>query len=242
MVVRKNREEWKIRDNVFDKFTKELLFKIESQGFFDELGSAIKLGKEANIFTARKRDGTWVIVKIYRLQNCNFNKMLEYLRHDPRYMDIRPGKRNMVFKWTEREYRNLLLAREHIKVPLPMKQAFNIIVMELIGNYDDDVSSQLKDDIPQDPDAFATLVLKNIDKLWKKAKLVHGDLSAFNILNHNQKPLFIDFSQSSPTNSPNAKDLLRRDLTNIASFFKKLGVIIDVEKEFEKITYVEEDE
>jgi len=235
MVMRKNREEWKIRGNVFDKFTKELLFKIESQGFFEELGPGIKLGKEANIFTAPTKEGKWVIVKIYRLQNCNFNKMLDYLKNDSRYMNIRSGKRNMVFKWAEREYRNLLLAREHIKVPTPLKQAFNVIVMELIG-HNEVVSYELKDSIPKDPDAFLKLILENIIKLWKNAKLVHGDLSAFNILNHEEKPVFIDFSQASPTNSPNAKELLRRDLTNIAVFFKKLKVKLDVEKEFEKIT------
>jgi serine/threonine-protein kinase RIO1 len=45
MAVRRGREEWKIYGNVFDKFTKELLFKLASQGYFDELQTASGVGE-----------------------------------------------------------------------------------------------------------------------------------------------------------------------------------------------------
>ena len=63
-------------------------------------------------------------------------------------------------------------------------------------------------------------VTENIRKLYKK-KLVHGDLSEYNILNHNNEPVFIDFSQATTTDSPNAAELLKRDVKNICNFFGK---------------------
>lgn len=239
MAVRSSREEWKIRGNVFDEFTNGIIYKLANQGLFDELKTALALGKEANIFIATHGRGSekleHVIVKIYRLENCNFKQMYGYLRHDPRYMHTKPGKRNIVFAWCQREYRNLLLAREAIRCPAPLGFKNNVLVMSLIGGAaNGDVAPQLKDQTPEDPARFAALVLKDIKALWD-AGLVHGDLSAFNILNEDERPAFIDFSQASPNNAPNSKELLTRDLTNVANHFKKLGVMMDVEEELKKV-------
>ncbi len=239
MGVRKSREEWKIYGNVFDEFTREVIFRLASQGFFDELKSAIALGKEANIFTAtagrQAESAEQVIVKIYRLENCNFKKMYDYLRHDPRYMSTKPSKRAIVFAWCQREYRNLLLAREAVRVPTPLAFKSNVIVMSLVGDpLTGETAPMLKDQTPENPAVFCQLLLDDIRSLWK-AGLVHGDLSAFNVLNDDGKPVMIDFSQSSPTAAPNARALLQRDLENLAAHFKKLGIIIDVEKEMKRI-------
>ena len=43
----------------------------------------------------------------------------------------------------------------------------------------------------------------------------------------NEKPVFIDFSQATPTDSPNAEELLERDVENICRYFKKLGLSKD---------------
>jgi len=234
MAVRRSREEWKIYGNVFDQHTKLVLEKMATQGLFDELESALALGKEANVFIASpgRKSGKdeQIIVKIYRLENANFKKMYDYLKHDPRYMHTKPNKRTTIFAWCQREYRNLLLAREAIRCPTPLGFKANVLVMSMIG----DPARQLKDTMPKDPAAFAALVLADMRALWKKG-LVHGDLSAFNILDNDEKPVFIDFSQSSPTNAPNAKELLERDLKNVATYFQRLDVPIDVEEEKAKI-------
>ncbi len=233
MAVRKSREEWKIYGNVFDKFTIQVLQKLEAKGLFDHLASAVALGKEANVFTATQKKDL-VVVKIYRLENCNFRKMYDYLRHDPRYIHTKPSKRFVVFSWCQREYRNLLAAREAgVRCPTPLGFKDNVLVMTLIGKKST-VAKQLKDLAPEDPEKFAGLVLKDVRKLWKHG-LVHGDLSSFNILIHDEKPYFIDFSQASPTKAPNAKELLERDLKNLAKFFKKLDLVLDVEAEKVKI-------
>jgi RIO kinase 1 len=228
MAVNRSREEWKIYNNVFDKFTLALLRKLSGQGYFEELESPLAMGKEANVFIASTKSDKIVIVKIYRLENCNFNKMLTYIRQDPRYITLRKNKRDIVFNWVQREFRNLMIAREAIKVPTPIISKYNVIVMEAIG---DPIAPELKNQAPIDPQDFLDKILKNIKLLWKQG-LVHGDLSAFNILNDSEEPIFIDFSQATTTKSSDAKDLLLRDLKNIAAFFKKLSIDLDVDKEF----------
>ena len=239
MAVNPSRGEWKIRANVFDPFTERTLFQLAGKGFFGDLESPVALGKEANVFSAsagRESEGKEkIIVKIYRLENSNFKKMYEYLQQDPRYMHAKPAKRDVILSWCQREYRNLMLARESINVPTPIGYKNNVLVLSFIGDAINAIPApQLKDSAPTNPETFCKAVLERIAILWKHG-LVHGDLSAFNILNDGDQPVFIDFSQSSPTSAPNAKELLRRDLTNLAAYFKKHGVKLDVEKEMEKV-------
>jgi len=214
---RKGREEWKIYKNVFDQFTERNLFELSTQGHFKALESPVALGKEANVFSARKTDGELVMVKIYRLENCNFKKMFDYIKVDPRYQSIRNQKRKIVFSWVQREYRNLLLARERIRVPTPLAIKDNIIVMELVG--EDEPAPKLKDSYPKDPVSFLGKTVDYMKGLIF-AGMVHGDLSEFNILNNNEEPVFIDFSQGTTIKAPNAEELLVRDVRNIFSFFK----------------------
>ena len=235
-MARISKEEWKTYGNVFDQHAERLLFKLSSQGHFDELESAVSVGKEANIFTALKKDGSRIIVKIYRLENCNFNGMYDYLKQDPLYGSVKRSRRQVVFMWTQREYRNLLKAREVIKVPTPIAWKDNIILMEYIGD-EDGVSLQLKDNVGVTVDDAQELYEKcvvNMKKLFKHG-IVHGDLSEFNILNYHNKPIFIDFSQSTGTKSPNALELLRRDCKNIVRFFSKYLEDLDEKSLFDQI-------
>jgi len=216
--VNKNREVWKVYGNVFSKHSLELLFHMSAQGYFEDLESTISVGKEANIFTAKTKHDDRIIVKIYRLENCNFSKMYDYLNQDPRYTSLNKKTRLIIFAWTQREYRNLMLAREVIKVPKPIAFKDNILLMEFIG--DNDPAPELKNLPPKNPKKFYKKVLDNMKKLFDKG-LIHGDLSPFNILNHNEEPIFIDFSQSTMTNADNAKDLIMRDVKNISIYFRK---------------------
>ncbi len=222
------KEKFKIYKNVFDEFTLATLFKLSSQDYFDELIIPIRMGKEANIFLANTKEGGYVIVKIYRLASCNFNKMYSYIRSDPRFMDVKNRRRLVIFKWVQREYRNLLIAREKLNVPTPIAFSNNIIVMESIG--EDTPAEQLKDKRPKNPEEFLGSIMGQIKDLASLG-LVHGDLSEFNILNNNEKPYFIDFSQSTSIQDPNAFEYMKRDLENISKFFSKMKIALDVEKQ-----------
>ena len=64
----------------------------------------------------------------------------------------------------------------------------------------------------------------NIRKLFHQCKLVHADLSEYNILYHNSHLYIIDVSQSVEHDHPSAFDFLRSDIKNVEDFFSKMGV------------------
>ncbi|RME55068.1 serine protein kinase RIO [Candidatus Woesearchaeota archaeon] len=215
------REKFKAYENVFDQATLRVLFKLSSQGYFDELQGAIKIGKEANVFFAIKGKKK-VVVKIYR-KSANFKKMYDYMAPDPRYIGLKRNKMNIISTWAKKEYRNLLKARSAgVKVPTPYAVYQNVLVMEFIG--DKEPAPQLNKVKPDEPKQFYETLIKYLKKLYLNAKLVHADLSEFNILNDNGKPVIIDLSHAVDVRYPNVKALLKRDLDNLARFFKKLNV------------------
>ncbi|MBU2561030.1 MAG: serine protein kinase RIO [Nanoarchaeota archaeon] len=219
------REKFKTWGNVFDQFTIRQLFEMSSKGHFLELKSPVSIGKEANIFTADTEDGKPIIVKIYRLETCDFNRMYDYIKYDARYLNLNAKRREIIFTWAQREYRNLMKAREAgVRVPLPIQCKNHILLMEQIG--DKEPAPKLKDAHPEDPERFMKTVVDYMKKMWK-AGLVHGDLSEFNILNLDEKPVFIDISQGTVTKSINAAELLERDIKNMCRFSKKIGLKLD---------------
>jgi len=220
------REKFKTYGNVFDNFTTNTIAKLISQGHIDGIESPVSIGKEANIFTARKGKD-YVILKIYRLEACDFNRMYDYLKYDIRYSSIKRGKRNVVFTWTQREYRNLHLAREgKVNVPLPFTRLNNVLVLELIGDKEfGKPASQVKRVLPADPEDFLKQTISAMKNIHKSG-LVHGDLSEYNILNLDETPVIIDMSQSTSIKSPNASELLDRDIKNMVRFFGRLGAKI----------------
>lgn len=228
------REKFKTWGNVFDAFTIRNLFELSSKGHFVDLKSPISTGKEANVFSAETEDGGLIVVKIYRLETCDFNRMYDYIKYDARYVNLKAKKREIIFSWAQREFRNLMKAREAgVRVPLPILCKHNILLMEHVGK--GAAAPKLKDDYPSDAEKFADKVFDYMKKLWK-AGLVHGDLSEFNILNENDNPVFIDMSQGTVTRSINANELLERDIKNMCRFFKRIGVEKNQEQIKNKIT------
>lgn len=225
---RKADEKFKVMHHVFDEFTNRTLFRLISRGYFEGLESPISVGKEANIFSAKTETGR-VMIKIYRLETCDFNRMYDYLKVDPRFLSLKAKKRKVILAWVQREYRNLLKAREaDVRVPTPLAFMNNVIVLEFIGS-GGEIAPRLKDKPPKNPRKFLMDIISQMKKLHK-AGLVHADLSAFNILNFNEKPVFIDFSQCTTLKNPHAEEFIDRDIKNITTFFKKLGLKIDEEK------------
>jgi RIO kinase 1 len=226
-------EKWKTYGNVFDQFTIRNLFELSSKGHFMNLKSPISIGKEANIFTAEREEGDLVIVKIYRLENCNFNQMYDYIKYDARYLNLKAKRREIIFSWAQREFRNLMKSREAgVKVPLPIVCKDNILIMEFIG--DEEPAPKLKDATPENPAKFMDKVFDYMKRMYDTG-LVHGDLSEFNILNLDENPVFIDMSQGTVTKSINAMELLERDIKNMCRFAKKMGVKTEEEKIRKKI-------
>lgn len=229
----REQEIFKTYKDVFDNSTIVTVLKLISKGALDGLESPISIGKEANIFTGIAQ-GQRVAVKIYRIATCDFRKMYQYLQADPRYHPDK-NRRRVVLTWAQREFRNLLKAREAgVRVPTPRAVMNNVLVMEFIGD-DGQPALRLKDDIPEDLEGFFRKVIANMRKLHQ-AGLVHTDLSHFNILNHRGEPVFIDLSQATVLENPNAQEYLARDIKNICAFFRKQGLQADEEAVRKQIT------
>lgn len=70
---------------------------------------------------------------------------------------------------------------------------------------------------------YARLIL-DVRVMFHQCKLVHADLSEYNILFHNNDLYIIDVSQSVEHDHPLAFDFLRNDIKNAEEFFGRLGV------------------
>jgi len=65
-------------------------------------------------------------------------------------------------------------------------------------------------------------IIKQLRIIYKKGKMIHGDLGEFNIVLDNKgNILIIDWLQWVPIDHPNANSLLERDIGNICSYFTK---------------------
>ena len=236
-MAKKFRERFKTLNDVFDQFTIRNLFVLSTKDHFvDGTMSPLSIGKEANVFTAEAKAGNRVVIKIYRLETSDFNSMYSYLSLDPRYTNLKKQQREVIFAWCQREYRNLMACREaNVRTPLPLAFLKNILIMTQVG--EEEPAQKIKDDIPKQPKKFFNEVIDEIKKLYHYG-YAHSDLSKFNILNLDQHPVLIDFSQMLPMNAPTAYDYLRRDVVNVADFFRRLGVRIDDEKLFKEIVAV----
>ena len=74
--------------------------------------------------------------------------------------------------------------------------------------------------------------------MYNECKLIHSDLSEYNILWHYNKCFFIDVSQSIEPVHPQAFHFLLRDCHNITSFFTKAGLTDMVMKEEDLFKYL----
>jgi RIO kinase 1 len=89
-------------------------------------------------------------------------------------------------------------------------------------------SPRLKDAESQIPpssysDLYQELLL-TVRKMYHECKLVHADLSEYNILYHDSHLYIIDVSQSVEHDHPHAFDFLRNDVKNTEEYFGRRGV------------------
>jgi len=61
-------------------------------------------------------------------------------------------------------------------------------------------------------------------RLYQECKLVHADLSEYNLLYYQGQVFVIDVSQSVENDHPGALDFLKRDCQNISTFFRTRGL------------------
>lgn len=221
----KNKEDFKVIEEVFDRLTIQGILKLFKKGVFDELHGVVNAGKEARVYWATDSQGNELAIKIYYTHTADFRKgMMKYIQGDPRFKRVRKNPRSIVYTWCQKEFSNLQLCEEAgINAPRPIDFYHNILAMTFIG--ENGVPAPLLRNIdPSKPELFYNQVLNQVQLLWQKAGLVHGDLSEYNIMVYKEKPIIFDVSQAMLTFHPIAEILIERDIQNLNYYFKKLGV------------------
>ena len=127
----------------------------------------------------------------------------------------------------KKEFRNLTRASNAgVRVPEPVKYRDNVLVMEFIGK-NGIAFPLLKQAINrvENIEQFWQTTIEFMKRLYSDARLVHADLSEYNILVDEQcNPVFIDMGQSVLLEHPRAQEFLRRDVSNMVKFFNEYGL------------------
>jgi RIO kinase 1 len=228
----------KTLDEVFDKTVLHTLEKLISDKYIEILDFPISTGKEGNVFRGITSDKKYVAVKIYRTSNATFKHISNYIIGDPRFVSIHNSKRDIIYSWTQKEYKNLKRLEEvGVRAPKPIVYMKNILIMQYIGSAYKP-APMLKDYPLKNPKQVFDELINFVTKMYKKAQMVHADLSAFNILMFRNKPYLIDLGQAVLLEHPNATEFLKRDIFNLVAYFKKYNVIADENNIFEKIIHI----
>ena len=230
----KDKKDLATTGQVFDKKTYKILQKFRVNSIFDRLGECISQGKEALVFHAcdMNEPDKLFAVKIYKTMVLDFKDREEYISGEFRFRFRGKGQRTnphkLIKDWAEKEFRNYKrLETEKIRCPKALYLKHNVLVMELLGS-PNNVAKRLRDvKLPLEKISHIYIeVVKVMRTMFTKAKLVHGDLSEFNLLYHDDLLYVIDVSQSVEDNHPMAIEFLKRDIYNINEYFKKLGVTV----------------
>ncbi|VDK31473.1 unnamed protein product [Taenia asiatica] len=230
-------------DHALDKRSVAILYKMMSQGEFDAINGCISTGKEANVYHAINTKGD-IAIKVYMTSILPFKSRSKYVEGDFRmrhgYSTCSSWK--LVSKWAEKEYRNLIRINKagSIPAPLPIKLKGVVLLMTLIGKNGypapklKDVASGDWSEFGPPPDwsALYRQILQNVRTLFQKCRLVHADLSEYNLLYMDGRAWLIDVSQAVEHECDQALEFLRKDCYNVNAFFRRQGVSTLTLREF----------
>ena len=239
---RKDRDQTKTVEEVFDSYTLAHLYKLERRGIIEELKGVVSSGKESRVYWGVSPEGRDLAVKIYLSATAEFRKSIKkYILGDPRFESIPKGNfRKLIYEWTRKEYRNLRrLHSSGVRVPEPIAFQGNILVMEFLGEkgYRAPLLIEILEDMTREElEEVTSDILDQLEIIVCKAGLVHGDLSPYNIMYWQNKIWIIDVSQAVPHTHPLAPELLQRDIHNITAFLEQYLGELPSQRRIEAIT------
>jgi RIO kinase 1 len=218
---------------------------VTSQGAVDTELGILKTGKEADVFLLERTDSVEpddsvvMAAKRYRSpEHRSFHRSASYTegRSMKRSRDNRALKRKSTFgrevaagEWAISEWGALVrLWNLGLPVPYPVQIDGTEILMEWI-TVEGDSAPRLAQTRPE-----RDLLLSYFDQLREalatmvQAGLVHGDLSAYNILAAGERLVIIDLPQVVDlVGNPQGLDFLLRDCANICGWFRGKGLEVD---------------
>jgi RIO kinase 2 len=197
----------------------------------EAFGKPLGVGKEADVYDALNPKGERIAIKYHRLGRISFRQTVR-----KRSYSTEPTARWLYQSRlaAEREFQALkLLFPKKVAVPEPLSQNRHVIAMGMIEGAELAHWKRLAR-----PEKILKEILRNTRKAYLKAGIIHADLSEYNILlKQNKHVLIIDWPQYVKKEHPNATDLLKRDLQNVAQYFeRKHGLKIDLQESFKYVT------
>ena len=234
--LNKMSEDYDVFDNVFDMPTLMTINELRSDGILQYIKSSLAAGKESKVYLAIAPDGSLLTVKIYLIVSAEFKKRMQYIAGDPRFSDLKRGSRSLIMTWVRKEFKNLQTAHAvGVRVPLPIAVKKNVLVMEFIGDGEGNPMPALVNAEEITLNDYQQ-VIEQMTMLYQKAKLVHADLSEYNIFKTDLGTMLFDFGSAVDIRHPNAKQFLLRDVLNVNRFFEKRGIeILNTAEVVEKI-------
>lgn len=228
-------------EQVLDPRTRMILFKMINRGIISGINGCISTGKEANVYHATTEKGESRAVKIYKTSILLFKDRDKYVSGEFRFRHgyCKGNPRKMVRTWAEKEMRNL--TRIHtagIPSPKPIMLRSHVLVMDFVGKCDMPAPLLKNATLSESKACELYLqVIQNMRLIYQEARLVHADLSEFNMLYHDGDAYIIDVSQSVEHDHPHALEFLRKDCSNVNDFFQKHSVaVMTVRELFEFVT------
>ena len=207
-------------------------------GVIDEVLSRLKSGKEADLYLVRHGQEV-VAAKVYKARETrSFKNNSAYLEgrrtrnsRTQRAMDrgSRFGKAAAEEAWKTKEADALhALHAAGVKVPRPVLFYEGVLLMEVVVDATGRPAPRLIDaEIPREQAATLYAELRSQVVRMLCCDLVHGDLSAYNVLLGWDGPVIIDFPQVvGAAHNSQAEGFFFRDLANLRHFFEAIDPAI----------------
>jgi RIO kinase 1 len=232
-------------EQVLDPRTRMLLLRMINRNIVSEINGCISTGKEANVYHAitipesssadaeQEEKPQHRAIKVYKTSILIFKDREKYISGDYRFQQgyQKSSNRAMVRLWAEKELRNLKrLHTAKIPCPEPIYLKNHVLIMEFLGDRKGYPAPRLKDVEFESEEASQRwtetyrTTLGYMRRMYQECKLVHADLSEYNMLWYENTPYFIDVSQSVEHDHPRSLEFLRMDIKNVTDFFRKQGV------------------
>jgi len=220
--LRKDSDQRKSMEEVFDRVTLLAVEELVSRKDLSDLFGVVNSGKEARVYYGVGTEGEPVAVKIYLTSTSEFKKRLGYIAGDRRFGRLPSNSRETIYLWVRKEFKNLQLADSAgVRVPRPRAFYKNILVMEYVGEPPNPAPTFAETEVDA---ADYDWTFKMISSLYEKGRLIHADLSEFNVFKTEKERVLFDMGSAVLTSHPQAEEFLRRDVTNMVRFFRKRGI------------------
>lgn len=217
-----------------------ILLQMINRGLVSEIHGCLSTGKEANVYHAMSypdedQDAApeHRAIKVYKTSILVFKDRDKYVTGEFRFRQgySKSNNRAMVKLWAEKEMRNLRrIYAAGIPCPEPIYLRLHVLVMGFLGNSKGLAAPRLKDvefDTAEPESRWRALYMELLGcmrVMYQTCRLVHADLSEYNILYHKKRLYIIDVSQSVEHDHPRSLEFLRMDIKNVSDFFRRKGV------------------